>query len=104
MAWIKIVGRDLKDRDRLERAAEALGLSVGPADGPPILIVVDLDREGVPTDLPDGIVAVGYYSHIDEEIAKEAEAAGIAAIRRGAFWTDLPQILGPMAQGNEPGA
>ena len=97
MAWIRIIGRDLKDKDRLERAAAALGLGVEPGEGPPGLIVIDLDREGVPSDLPAGVTAVGYYSHIDAEIAAQAEAAGIAAIRRGMFWTDLPEILGPVA-------
>ena len=99
MAWIRVIGRDLKDKDRLERAASALGIGVKPAEGPPSLIVVDLDREGVPSDLPEGVTVVGYYSHIDSEVAKAAEAAGIAAIRRGTFWTDLPEILGPAAEG-----
>lgn len=99
MAWIRVIGRDLKDRDRLERAAAALGLGVEPGEGPPGLIVVDLDREGVPADLPEGVTAVGYYSHIDTEVAAAAEAAGIAAIRRGTFWSDLPEILGPVAEG-----
>jgi hypothetical protein len=97
MAWIRIVGRDLKDRDRLERAATALGLGVDTGDGPPALIVIDLDREGVPTDLPPGITSVGYYSHVDAKVAERAEALGIAAIRRGTFWTDLEAILGPVA-------
>ena len=99
MAWIRVIGKDLKDRDRLERAASALGLGIEPAEGPPSLIVVDLDREGVPSDLPEGVTAVGYYSHIDTEVAQAAEAAGIAAIRRGTFWTDLSEILGPVAEG-----
>lgn len=98
MPWIRVVGRDLKDRDRIERAAAALGMGVEPREGPPSLIVIDLDREGVPSDLPAGITAVGFYSHIDAEIAAEAEAAGIAAIRRGTFWNDLPEILGPVAE------
>ena len=98
MAWIRIIGRDLKDRDRLERASSEVGLSVEPSPEPPALIVIDLDREGVPHDLPAGIPAVGYYSHIDEDVAQRAEAAGIAAIRRGTFWTDLPEILRPVAE------
>jgi hypothetical protein len=98
MAWIRIIGRDLKDRDRLERAANAVGLDVGPSEGPPALVVVDLDRAGVPEDLPSGVPAVGYYSHVDEDVARRAEAAGITAIRRGAFWADLPEILGSRAK------
>ena len=94
MAWIQIVGRDLKDRDRLERAASAAGLGVVPSGEPPALIVVDLDREGVPGALPPGIPAVGYYSHVDEDVARRAEDAGITPIRRGSFWADPAEILG----------
>ena len=98
MAWMKVVGRDLKDRDRLERAAKAAGLGLGPQrDEPPAIVVIDLDREGIPTDLPPGALAVGYYSHVNEAIAERAEAAGIAAIRRGTFWKDIDQILRPVA-------
>ena len=93
MAWIRIVGRDLKDRDRLERAAAALGLDLTPTDSPPAVIVIDLDREGVPGDLPEGVPALGYYSHVDVDVAQRAEAAGITAIRRGTFWADPAEIL-----------
>jgi hypothetical protein len=93
VAWIQIVGRDLKDRDRLDRAAAAAGLGTSPAEGSPALVVIDLDREGVPAALPPGVPAVGYYSHIDEDVAERAAAAGITPIRRGAFWADLADIL-----------
>src|SRR5688500_12082468 len=99
MAWMQVVGRDLKDRDRLERAAAAAGLGLAPlGDEPPALVVIDLDREGIPTDLPPGALAVGYYSHVNETIGALAEAAGIAAIRRGTFWKDIDQILRPVAE------
>ena len=93
MGWIRIIGRDLKDRDRLERAATRAGLDLTPTDAPPAVIVVDLDREGVPKDLPEGIRTVGYYSHVNEELARRADAAGIEAIPRGKFWTELPDLL-----------
>src|SRR5688572_20248594 len=99
MAWIRIIGRDLKDRDRLERAAVAAGLSTTPSEAPPALIVVDLDREGVPDDVPAGVGVVGYYSHVDEDVARRADAAGITAIRRGTFWAELPEILASRAGG-----
>lgn len=99
MAWIQIVGRDLKDRDRLDRAAAAAGLATSPAEGSPALVVIDLDREGVPAALPAGVPAVGYYSHIDEGIAERAAAAGITPIRRGAFWADLGEIIGRYGEG-----
>jgi hypothetical protein len=64
------------------------------------VIVVDLDRAGVPEDLPSLVPAVGYYSHIDQDVAERATAAGITPIRRGTFWADLGEILGQYSEGS----
>ena len=100
MAWILFYGTDLRDRDRLERAAaearmEVRGYSPGSWDPvePPQLVVVDLDRVGIPESLPEGVRVVGYYSHVNEETQKLALAAEIEAVPRGRFWTDLPLLL-----------
>ena len=93
MAWMRIVGRDLKDRDRLERAAAAVGLDVARGDDPPAVVVIDLDREDVPGDLPEGVPALGYFSHVDADVARRAEDAGVTAIRRGTFWADPAGVL-----------
>ena len=93
MGWIRIIGRDLKDRDRLERAAAAAGLSLDPTDAAPEVVVVDLDREGIPDGLPEGVKTIGYYSHVNEALAERAAVAGIDAIPRGRFWSALPDLL-----------
>lgn len=101
MGWILFYGADLRDRDRLERAAagermEVRGYSPGSWDPlePPVLVVIDLDRVGIPESLPEGVRVVGYYSHVNEETEKLATAAEIDAIPRGKFWSDLARLLG----------
>ena len=90
------IGSDLRDRDRLERAAATVGLGVTPSDEAPAVVVIDLDREAIPEVLPTGARLLGYYSHIDPGAAARAEAAGITAIPRGRFWSTLPDaLLGP---------
>jgi len=102
MGWILFFGRDLRDHDRLRRAAASVGLDVRvyspgawEALDPPALVVVDLDREGIPAALPEGVKVLGYYSHIDAELARAASAADIEAIPRGKFWSGLPRLLEP---------
>ena len=103
MGWILFYGTDLRDRDRLERAAaevrlEVRGYSPGSWDPlePPDLVVVDLDRVGIPASLPEEVRVVGYYSHVNEETEKLAVAAEIEAIPRGKFWPGLDRLLGDL--------
>ena len=101
MGWILFYGSDLRDRDRLERAAAGLRMEVrtyspgswDPVE-PPTLVVVDLDRMGVPERLPENVRVVGYFSHVNEETEALAVAAEIEAIPRGKFWSNLPVVLG----------
>ena len=109
-----MIGRDLKDRDRLWRATEGLaGRTVAGAgaeralaflgDNQPVdLVVVDLDDGGPDVLealsaageqglLPDRVL--GYFSHVQEETGRSAREAGIEAYPRGRFWRELPQLL-----------
>ena len=93
-------GRDLRDRDRLERAAAEVGMQVRlyspgawEALDPPDLVVVDLDRVGVPHNLPEAVRAVGYFSHVNEKVEALAQEAGIETIPRGRFWAELGRVL-----------
>ncbi len=63
---------------------------------PPALVVVDLDRVGIPERLPENVRVVGYFSHVNEETEKLAVAAEIEAIPRGKFWTGLSRLLGDL--------
>ena len=100
MAWVLFYGSDLRDRDRLERAAAEEGLEVriySPGSWEtleePALVVVDLDRVGIPENMPEGVRAIGYFSHVDESVETAAHAAEIKPVRRGEFWTRLPELL-----------
>ena len=100
MAWILFYGADLRDRDRLERAAAAAGLEVRPyspgswaALEEPQLVIVDLDRVGIPHDLPEAVRTIGYFSHVDDAIEAAARDAEITPVRRGEFWTRLDELI-----------
>ena len=100
MAWILFYGNDLRDRDRLERAAAEARVEVRPYSpgswepiDPPKLVVIDLDRVGIPEGLPEAVPAVGYFSHVNEQAEIAARAAGIDPIRRGEFWQRLRDLL-----------
>jgi hypothetical protein len=111
---IVLVGRDLKDRDRLWRASEGVaGRAVAGTDPdrllafltenqPVDLIVVDLDDGG-----PELLAALataaeaallpgrvlGYFSHVREDTGRAARAAGVEAYPRSRFWRELPELL-----------
>ena len=100
MRWLLFFGSDLRDRDRLQRGAADAGLEVRlytpgswEAMEAPSLVVIDLDREGIPQALPEGVPALGYYSHVNETVATDAAAMGIKVVPRGKFWVDLPRLL-----------
>ena len=111
------MGRDLKDRDRLWRATEALPdrtvagvgaerfLDYLAANRPVDLAVVDLDEggsevlEALTSAAGQGLLprrVLGYYSHVREETGAAARRAGIAAYPRSRFWRDLPELLEPV--------
>ena len=108
-----LIGRDLKDRDRLWRATEGSDRVVAGAgpdrvvafltqNQPVDVVVVDLDDGG--SDVLDALAAagdqgllpsrvLGYFSHVKEATGAAARAAGIEAYPRGRFWRDLPSLL-----------
>ena len=111
---IVLVGRDLKDRDRLWRGTEhLLGRTVSQTGAERLIpflekdegvdiLVISLDEGGreviealkVAAErdlLPPRVV--GFYSHVREEIAAEAKAAGVEAYPRSRFWRELPSLL-----------
>ena len=100
MAWILFYGSDLRDRDRLERAAAQEGFELRPYSpgswetlDAPALVVIDLDRVGIPENLPEAVRAIGYFSHVNEAIEGAARDAEITPIRRGEFWSRLGELL-----------
>jgi DNA-binding NarL/FixJ family response regulator len=111
---IVLVGRDLKDRDRLWKATEGLPgrtvtgtgaervLAFLAKNQPVDLVVVDLDDggaevlEGLAGAAEQGLLprrVLGYFSHVQEETGNAARAAGIEAYPRSRFWRELPSLL-----------
>lgn len=66
------------------------------------LLVLDLDSGGddlltrVPEARARGLLpprVVGFFSHVDTELAASARAVGCEAMPRGRFWRSLPELL-----------
>ena len=107
---VVLVGGDLVAGDRVERAAAAASLRfirVEPTDRAALdaaraadLVLLDLDAGGrelierwgeIAGD--SGPRALGYFSHVDEALGRDARDHGIEAIPRGRFWRTLAEIL-----------
>ena len=102
---------DLNARARVLAAADGVGVEVvttaptgfrNSLSGTDLLIL-DLDRGradalaelAAATDAGETPrTVVGFVSHVDGSLARDARAAGCRAIARGRFWASLPEILG----------
>ena len=99
-------------RERIRSAAGGAGaeLAFAPFGGAlealssatPDLVILDLDdgREPLLGEieqarskglLPDRVL--GYFSHVDSALGEAARRAGVEPIRRGVFWSTLPDLL-----------
>lgn len=102
---------DLNARARVLAAAEGAGVEIvttgatGFRDHLPgsDLLILDLDRgrDDALAELAAAANAgeapqtvVGFLSHVDGDLARDARAAGCRAIARGRFWASLTEILG----------
>jgi hypothetical protein len=97
---VLVVSSDLMARERVRSAAERLDLEVsfarpgGAGDfGGFDVVVLDLDEMGAPELPPSDAKVIGFYSHVDVSLGEAAERAGIEAVRRGRFWSDLDAHL-----------
>jgi hypothetical protein len=104
---IVVASRDLQVQARLQRATGGAVVFTAPtgfADRLPgtSLLVLDLDSGGRAAideaaawigsgDAP--VRVIGFYSHIDDELRRAAQGAGIEAYPRGRFWRDLAMLL-----------
>ena len=107
-----VVTSDLMARERVRSAAAQAAMAVRyTAPGTlvdalraatPDVVVIDLDVGGAPALdevaaaraealLPDRVL--GYFSHVDTALGEAAERSGITAVRRGRFWSSLPDLL-----------
>lgn len=99
---------DLQARVRLESAARSLGFEVAAlrpdstlGEVVPKVAVLDLDQLGAEgaalwvDRLGPGIRTLGFFSHVARDLGEVATGLGIETIRRGRFWKELPERLGP---------
>ena len=108
---VVLASDDLNARARVLAAAEGAGVEVvttAPigfaASLPDVdLLILDLDRgrNDALAELRAAVEAgtapseiVGFISHVDGSLARDARAAGCRAVARGRFWASLPEILG----------
>ena len=108
---VVLASDDLNARARVLAAANGAGVEVvttastGFADRlqDADLLILDLDRgrNEALTELSTAAEAgnaprqvVGFISHVDGSLARDARAAGCRAIARGRFWASLAEIFG----------
>ncbi|HEU4944721.1 MAG TPA: hypothetical protein VFT10_06125 [Solirubrobacterales bacterium] len=100
MARVVAISSDLLLGSKVEAMLSAAGhevtlspaLTEAPLDGAE-LIVADLDAENPEALVGLGIPVLGYYSHVDVDTRKAAEAAGIdLAVPRSRMARELPTL------------
>jgi len=90
---------------RVEESLRAAGheVTIAPALPDPVeadLIVCDLDAADLEAVAAAPVPALGFYSHVDVETKRNAEAAGIAqAIPRSRMARELPQLVADLLRG-----
>lgn len=101
MARIVAVATDLLLGSKVEATLKAAGhdavlaptLNDAPLDGAE-LIVADLDDEDAEALVGLGIPVLGYYSHVDVDTRRIAEAAGVdLVVPRSRMARELPQLV-----------
>lgn len=80
MARVVAIAPDLFFASKIDATLKAAGHEVtmaapGSVAGDPDLVIVDLDH-AAPGDAPAGVPRLGFYSHVDVDTRRKAEAAG----------------------------
>ena len=101
MAKVVAVASDLMLGSKVEAMLSAAGHDVipvlvagrGPTDEAD-LVVADLDAEDAEALVATGVPVLGYYSHVEVETRREAEAAGVLAsiVPRSRMVRELPEL------------
>ncbi len=100
MARVVAIATDLLLGSKVEAMLSAAGhevtlspaLAAAPLEGAD-LIVADLDAESPEALVGLGVPVLGYYSHVDVEAKRAAEAAGIdLAVPRSRMARELPEL------------
>ena len=110
MKKLILVGGDLMATSRLEGVTRAAGAELERMPAARIeeamsshgaTVVIDLDA--APPELFEALSRIvrdedsprllGYYSHVNEDVAAQARAAGCEPIPRGRFWSEASDLL-----------
>jgi hypothetical protein len=107
LARVLSIATDLMLASRVDAALTAAGhhvilsgsLAKAPLDEVE-LIVADLEVENPEALVGLGVPVLGYYSHVDVETRKVAEAAGVdLVVPRSRMARDLPQLIQHLLEG-----
>jgi hypothetical protein len=107
---VALIASDLNALARVEAACRSAGRELRRAQDveavvsglPPALVLVDLDEGGpelvgaLAEALRSGRLTgpvVGFFSHVDAETGRIADAAGLRALPRGRFWRELADLV-----------
>ncbi len=123
---ILVVADDLLFRSKISTVAKRLGVTVRAATDPeaaiaraiedqPTLVLLDLDGQGpAPFEVLRRLAhdpalkrlpTLGFVSHVHADLVQQARSLGIGKVMaRGAFVTELPNILAPHADHAPPHA
>jgi hypothetical protein len=99
MARVLAVVSDLMLASRVQESLRAAGheVSVAPSLPDPVeadAVVCDLDTVDPAAVAAAGVPAVGFYSHVDVETKRRAEAAGLSlVVPRSRMARELPQLV-----------
>jgi hypothetical protein len=74
MARVAVLCPDLLFGSRVEEALRAGGHEVVPSAEGADVVVVDLTAD---VDPPSGVKTIGFYPHVDVEVRRRAEEAGV---------------------------
>lgn len=107
MARVLSIAADLMLGSRVEAQLSAAGheVVISPSIGEGNLegidlVVADLDVEDPKELVGRGVPVLGYYSHVDVETRKLAEAAGIdLAVPRSRMARELPELVARLLKG-----
>jgi hypothetical protein len=99
MARIAAIVPDLFFASKVKETLTAAGHEVILApQAPPQrtdLVIVDLDAAGPTVDAPAGTPRLGFYSHVDAETRRRAEAAGFdLVVPRSRMAREMPELVG----------
>ena len=79
MARVGLVSPDLLFGSKVEGALRAAGHEVVHGAGGVEAVVVDLTQGEIPPP-PEGVPALGFYSHVEQDVRRRAEEAGFERV------------------------